>query len=130
MNGTIISPMRLLPCNDLSMAFITTRQNVRYLIAVLNSQLIKALVEMFVHKYGDSGYLLSNQYVERLPIPQIPEEAQQPFIHLANEIIAGKQNNTNTTALEQEINTLVYALYELTDDEIAIVEKVAKQQRH
>jgi hypothetical protein len=105
-----------------SMAFITTNENTNYLMAILNSKLIKLFVEMFVHKYGDAGYLLSNQYVEQLPIPQISKTAQQPFIELVDKILQAKQDGKDTTALETQIDKLVYQLYNLTNDEIKIIE--------
>ncbi len=105
-----------------SMAFITTNQSTEYLMAILNSKLIKLFVEMFVHKYGDTGYLLSNQYVEQLPIPQISKSEQQPFIALVDKILTAKQQKQDTTALETQIDQMVYGLYDLTDDEIRIIE--------
>ena len=37
-------------------------------------------------------------------------------------MMADKKNNLDTISLEKEIDKLVYELYGLTDDEIAIVE--------
>ena len=105
-----------------SMAFITTNENTNYLMAILNSKLIKLFVEMFVHKYGNTGYLLSNQYVEQLPIPKISTTAQQPFIELVNQILTAKKNNETTALLEAKIDKMVYRLYKLTVDEIKIIE--------
>ena len=107
-----------------SMAFIITKQNVRYLIAVLNSKLIKVLVEMFVHKYGDSGYLLANQYVERLPVPMISAEEQESYIVLVDKILAAKEKDSSAdiSQWQREIDNLVYELYGLTKEEIDIIE--------
>jgi hypothetical protein len=105
-----------------SMAFITTDENTSYLMVILNSRLIKLFVEMFVHKYGNTGYLLSNQYVEQLPIPKISKIDQQPFIKLVDKILQAKKNGKDTTILEAEIDELVYKLYNLTADEIKIIE--------
>jgi adenine-specific DNA-methyltransferase len=58
------------------------------------------------------------------PIPNISEQAQQPFIELVDKILSLKEQNpaADTKALEAQIDTLVYALYGLTPDEIKIVE--------
>jgi len=60
---------------------------------------------------------------------------QQPFITLVDQIIAAKQqppsssfskgelSNADTSALEKQIDEMVYALYGLTPEEIAIVEE-------
>jgi hypothetical protein len=56
------------------------------------------------------------------PIPKIPETEQQPFIELVDKILAAKKAGNDTSALEREIDVLVYGLYGLTDEEILIVE--------
>jgi hypothetical protein len=40
-------------------------------MAILNSKLIYKYVEMIVHQYGFTGFRLSNQYVEIMPLPPI-----------------------------------------------------------
>ena len=64
------------------------------------------------------------QYVEMFPIPKIPIASQRPFELLVDQILSAKQSDpgADTTALEREIDQLVYALYGLTAAEIAIVE--------
>ncbi len=49
---------------------------------------------------------------------------QQPFIILVDQILAAKQKDPNakTSALERQIDQMVYNLYGLTEDEIKIVE--------
>jgi hypothetical protein len=60
---------------------------------------------------------------------------QQPFITLVDQILAAKKQhtplsplnrgefkNTDTSALEKQIDEMVYKLYGLTEEEIAIVE--------
>ncbi|MBQ8157546.1 MAG: hypothetical protein IJ081_00815 [Prevotella sp.] len=51
-------------------------------------------------------------------------EQQQYIVELVDEILIEKQTNplTDTSALESEIDRLVYQLYDLTDEEIKIVE--------
>jgi hypothetical protein len=62
---------------------------------------------------------------KKLPIPIISNELQQPLINKVNEILQLKQENpqADTQTLETEINKMVYELYGLTPEEIAIVEK-------
>ena len=50
---------------------------------------------------------------------------QQPIIDMVEEILQEKRinPNTDTTALEQQIDELVYQLYNLTPEEIAIIEQ-------
>ena len=55
-------------------------------------------------------------------------EEQQPFIDLANQILSIKKENLNadTSPLENEIDQLVYKLYNLTPEEIKIIEDRVK----
>ena len=64
-----------------SSAFLTGA-NLKFLIGVLNSKLIDFYVRTYVHQYGNTGFLLSNQYVERIPIPEITKDNK----HLIQEI--------------------------------------------
>ena len=49
---------------------------------------------------------------------------QQPLIDLVNKILEIKKGNSesDTSTLEYEIDQLVYQLYELTEEEIKIIE--------
>ena len=61
---------------------------------------------------------------KKLPIPNVAPEKQISIIELVDQILDAKHINPNadTSALENEIDNLVYALYDLTSEEIAIVE--------
>ncbi len=93
-----------------------------YLIALLNSKLATFFIPLYVYSWDDSGYLLQKIFVERFPVPKINTIEQQPFIDLVDKVIAGKVKGKNTTALEAEIDRLVYTIYNLTDAEINAVE--------
>ena len=55
-------------------------------------------------------------------------EKQKTIVSLVERILATKKKNpaANTSALEREIDQQVYALYDLTPEEIKIVEESAK----
>lgn len=110
-----------------SMAFFTGK-NLKFIMTLLNSKLIYKYVEMIVHQYGFTGFRLSNQYVEIMPLPPITASNQgivSQIESLVDKILSSKKQNpqTNTQELEREIDRLVYKLYDLTDEEIKIVEK-------
>ncbi len=50
---------------------------------------------------------------------------RKPFIELVNSILIAKKqdHNADTSALEKEIDQLVYQLYGLTEEEIKIMEQ-------
>jgi len=66
--------------------------------------------------------------LRKFPFKNCSAEQQQPLIELVEKILLIKKNdpNNNTTALESEIDQLVYQLYDLTPEEIDIVEKSVK----
>ena len=64
--------------------------------------------------------------VETIPIPKIPAAEQRPLVRLVDSILAAKAGDpvADTGEQEAEIDRLVYGLYELTDEEIAVVKNV------
>lgn len=112
-----------------SMAFLTSQDSktTKYLLGFLNSRAIFYYFSQIGHLYSDKGFLLSNQYVERFPIPQITESNQSTadkIIALVERILEQKEQDpsSSTQELEKEIDSLVYTLYNLTDEEIKIIE--------
>ncbi len=110
-------------------SFILTGEHLRYLLGMLHSKLITFAFKTFYAGggLGESGYRYKKAFIERLPIPQITEKNQE----LADKITDGakaileakeKDPKANTQKLEKEIDTLVYQLYNLTDEEIKIIE--------
>jgi hypothetical protein len=63
-----------------------------------------------------------------IPIPAASPEKQKAVERLVDRILAPKQRDAtaDVSALEREIDQLVYALYGLTPEEIQIVEGAAK----
>jgi adenine-specific DNA-methyltransferase len=98
------------------------KSNSRYLLAILNSKLIAFLMNIWsISRRG--GYLeYKVQYIEKIPIKNISEKEQKPFIELVEKILEGRKNDNDTTDLENQIDQLVYQLYDLTEEEIKIVE--------
>ena len=69
------------------------------------------------------------ELLRKMPIPKADKDQQRPVVQLVDKILAAKQHDAeaDTTALEQEIDRHVYALYGLTDDEIKLVEDRAQK---
>ena len=70
------------------------------------------------------AYTLKAATIEVLPIPASTASQQQKIISLVNRILAIKKENSqaNVVTIEADIDRLVYELYDLTEDEIKIVE--------
>ncbi len=110
--------------NDLnSMNLVRFKESPEFILAVLNSRLISY---WFVHKFGKMQRGVFPQFkvneLASFPIPKITADQQQPFITLVDKILADKKAGNDTSALEREIDLLVYGLYGLSEDEIKIIE--------
>ncbi|WP_305872988.1 class I SAM-dependent DNA methyltransferase [Helicobacter pylori] len=110
-------------------SFILTGEHLRYLLGMLHSKLITFAFKTFYAGggLGESGYRYKKAFIERLPIPQITEKNQEladKIIALVDKILQAKEKDpkANTQELEQKIDALVYQLYNLTDEEIKIIE--------
>ncbi|MDU9773380.1 class I SAM-dependent DNA methyltransferase, partial [Helicobacter pylori] len=110
-------------------SFILTGEHLRYLLGMLHSKLITFAFKTFYAGggLGESGYRYKKAFIERLPIPQITEKNQEladKITDYAKQILALKEKDpkANTQKLEKEIDALVYRLYNLTDEEIKIIE--------
>ena len=100
---------------------LNLKEHNKYAIAVLNSNISNWFFKSISAQLGEKAVRHFNIYIEKLPIPKIPLSQQQPFITLVDEILLAKQHNTDTTALETQIDQLVYQLYGLTEEEIKLV---------
>lgn len=107
--------------------FFISGENLKYLTALLNSKAVTFLFKTFYmggELVGKIRYKKS--FLENVPIP-VPSLMQENEITaLVNEIIDNKEKNKQILKLEKQIDQLVYKLYELTEDEIRIVEESVK----
>ncbi|GAA8294176.1 class I SAM-dependent DNA methyltransferase [Helicobacter pylori] len=110
-------------------SFILTGEHLRYLLGMLHSKLITFAFKTFYAGggLGESGYRYKKAFIERLPIPKITPQNQKLACKItdgAKAILEAKEKDpkANTQELEKEIDALVYQLYNLTDEEIKIIE--------
>ncbi|MGL2847634.1 DUF7149 domain-containing protein [Helicobacter pylori] len=110
-------------------SFILTGEHLHYLLGMLHSKLITFAFKTFYAGggLGESGYRYKKAFIERLPIPKITEKNQEladKITALVDKILQAKEKDpkANTQELEKEIDALVYQLYNLTDEEIKIIE--------
>ena len=98
--------------------------DLNYIYALINSRLLKFVWEI---RFFDGKSLFpkikKSQLVE-LPIKNIKLMNQKPFIEKVDQILTLKQADASadTSVLEREIDLMVYELYGLSAEEIAVVE--------
>lgn len=110
-------------------AFFIVCENLKYLLGLLSSNLITYYYKNFSQgcKLGTKGYQYNKHALENLPIPKINSKNQNivdELINLVDEILKAKEQdkNANTQELENKINSLVYKLYNLNEEEIKTIE--------
>jgi type I restriction-modification system DNA methylase subunit len=101
--------------------YFMTGNNLKYILAILNSKLFEyALLKIYLE--GDT-FKSKNAIIQNFPVPPTSKTTDR-LVDIVDSIISTKQTNlsANTSALESEIDRLVYQLYDLTYDEVLIVD--------
>ena len=96
----------------------------KFLLGILNSSVIRFYLGLIAETSGMGTSRWINNYVKEFPIPEAACEQQAPIIELVDQILHAKRTNpdADVSELENEIDQIVYLLYDLTSEEIAIVE--------
>ncbi|MCX2683414.1 class I SAM-dependent DNA methyltransferase [Campylobacter sp. MIT 21-1685] len=102
--------------------------NLKLAWAIINSKLINWYVYKFIFSNSIRTMHLNSYATDKIPIPKITKTNQKianKIIALVDRILTLKAENkdSNSLELENEIDKLVYKLYNLTDEEIYIIEK-------
>jgi adenine-specific DNA-methyltransferase len=106
--------------------FFITGDHLKYLTALLNSKCLTFLFKEFYmggELVGKIRY--KKAFLEQVPIP-VPNPKQEAQIDIIVDQILKvyeQSTSTDTTVLENQIDQLVYKLYDLTEEEIKIVEE-------
>ena len=121
LKATII-PAGIFIANSVNNLTYQTNYPTKLLLALFNSNLLN-----FIFKATSTSSNVNGYEVDALPLPQLSEEnaeLQLQIILLVDKILAAKKTDSNadTSAMEAEIDRLVYDLYGLTDEEIKVVE--------
>ena len=99
-----------------SMAFINgAKEKTYYLLAILNSSLVKFWMKKNVPEYGSSGYRFSNQFVTQIPVPlSVGEKDLAKINGYVKEYFEGKDTSNS-------INEFVFEIFKLTEEEIKYI---------
>ena len=97
----------------------------KFLLGVLNSSTIGFYLGLVAITSGMGVSQWTNNYVKEFPIPEAACEQQTLIIELVDQILDAKRTDPDADVceLENRIDQIVYLLYGLTCEEIAIVEE-------
>lgn len=93
--------------------FFATGRHLDFILLILNSAIGKYLCYQYVSILDDGGFLMQKIYIEKIPIPKIE--------NIYNEKVVSYINNFQNLNLEDEINSFVFQLYGLNDEEIRFI---------
>lgn len=124
---------------SVNISYITNKPNsesgsLKYLLSLLNS---KVFYFWLYHKGKRAGdrLMLDPKPLFEIPIRQLTPAGQQPFIEIVDKILIITQSENYSAdyemqaqikRYEEQIDKMVYELYELTPEEIEIVESFSK----
>ena len=96
----------------------------KFLLGVLNSSALRFYLSLIAETSGMGTSRWINNYVKEFPIPEAACDQQALIIELVDQILNVKRTDpdADVSDLENEIDQIVYLLYDLTPEEIAIVE--------
>jgi len=115
-------------CNDTCR--ILTGKDIKYFLSIFNSSFFCKIFSKYYSggSLGSEGIRFKHTFMEKYPIPPITKDNKflvNELINLSNYLIELKHQSIiqNTSQKEKEIDQLVYQLYDLTPEEIAIIEQ-------
>jgi tRNA1(Val) A37 N6-methylase TrmN6 len=96
----------------------------KFILGIMNSKLMNYV---YGNKFKSTKTVFSEiqaRSIKELPIPVISLEIENKISNISTQIIELKKASTETNDLETQIDTLVYKIFGLTEEEIKIIEGV------
>ena len=107
--------------NSVNKLLLNSKYDPKVILAIMNSKLI----DWYFRKTSTNNHV--NIYeLEQLPIPNIIiQEQENKIIKLVELILILKSNNINAdiSNIETQIDAIVYSMYDLTEEEIKVIEE-------
>jgi hypothetical protein len=102
-------------------SFIISEDNL-FLLGILCSSYAKYFIYNNSDTTGAGDIMLNIQSLEKLPIPKFPSENQNVFCKKVSQILDNMQNNKNTLSIEQELDKMIYSIFNFDLNEIQFIE--------
>ena len=95
----------------------------KFVLGILNSKFID-----FIFRHINSNTHVSAGELNSLPFPDPEVSTRDTIINYVDQILAAKRTDpkAHVSHLENKIDKIVYLLYDLTPDEITIVEEASE----
>ncbi|MEZ4914075.1 MAG: Eco57I restriction-modification methylase domain-containing protein [Chitinophagales bacterium] len=102
-----------------------TKESYEYLLAIANSKLLWWFLKTTGDTLQGDARRFKTNYLNPFPLPaSVDQDIENEISDLVLKVMEQKKMNekTDTTDLEKQIDQLIYQLYELTEEEIKIIE--------
>lgn len=100
-------------------------ESYKFWMALLNSRLCWWFLTNTGTTLANGFFRFKPDYIKPFPVPKyIPQKIEDAIVRVVDDILMQKKDNhqVDTKSLEREIDAMIYKLYELTEEEIKIVE--------
>jgi hypothetical protein len=98
----------------------------KYVLALINSDLLNwyHIVNFYTARIPEGSLKYPVSFLKDIPVRKLSPSKQQPFIELVDQILCKTQEDyaADTSAIEANLNMLVYKAYGLHENEIAMIE--------
>jgi len=108
----------------LNTTYILTGMKIKYLTGVLNSKLITFYFNLICNKSGVGTNRWLNMYVELIPVLQPNDNQEKQITDIVDKILIAKYEKKDTSQFVNDIDQIVFGLYDLTEEEINFVKGI------
>ncbi len=117
----------LLSFNTVTNIFINDEKyDQKFILGILNSNAVQFYTYKFIYNNAVRSMDFYEAYAGKIPIPNITIEKQKELISIVEQLLElsnqYKQQEQEISELESQLNKLVYSYYELSADEIGLIE--------
>jgi type I restriction-modification system DNA methylase subunit len=94
-----------------------------FLLGILNSRVIQFFYSQISPQIQNGYFRFIAQYMRHIPIPNASNSQQQQIDHIVRQLLQSDKKRSEAKELERSLNSIVYRLYGLTDEEIDLIER-------
>ncbi len=94
----------------------------KVLLAVLNSKVSQWFMALTSSSIQNEYIRFKRVYISQIPIPSMMDVEREAIELLVDQLLQSRDENSRASTWEQELNEIVYRLYDLTAEEIALIE--------
>jgi len=101
------------------------KESYKSLLAILNSNLLWWFLVNTGTTLANGYFRFKPNYIKDFPMPIVSKETENTLIDIVDKILNHRNihNLSGSIELENEINNIVYSLYDLRKEEIEVIEK-------